>query len=960
MKLNIWNKFVGFLKHRPKVTSRDFKTKTGRKKIWRLVFVWFVYLVLASIIFVGLAFVWFAKDLPTPSKIANRKLSVSTKVYDRTGQYLLYETGDQKRTLVKSEDIPQSLKDATIAVEDARFYQHHGFDTKAIFTAIYEKITGKTRTTRGGSTITQQYVKNSFLTSDRSLVRKFKELILSIELEMMYNKDEILTMYLNEIPYGNGTAGVESASIMYYGKSAKDLSLAQSATLASIPQAPTKYSPYGTHVDLLVNRRDYVLNQMVRIGKITQEEADAAKKEDTTTLNVAVQPRRNTMNAPHFAMFVLDKIADKYGEDTIQKDGLRVITTLDMDKQKKAEEAIAAYESKLDRYGANNAALVAVDPKTGQILSMVGSRNYFNRDIDGQVNVTDSRRQPGSSWKPIVYSALFKDKFSPSSTIFDVETDFGNYTPQNATDKNYGPLTVRQSLANSLNIPAIKATMMIGIDNVIKNAVSLGITGIDSPEQRKLYGASFGIGVAEVKPVDMASAFGAFANGGYKNDTVSVLEIYDQSNKKIYDFEKERKEAKKVLEPEIAYQIASMMSDNEARQMIFGLRSPLYFPERPVAVKTGTTSDNKDAWTVGYTPSLSTAVWIGNTRGEKMKRGAFGSDLAAPIFHKFIVDALAGTPREEFTRPSTISELTVARYSNKLPSETTTETVTDIFAPWQIPSEKDDSFVKVRVCKSDGKLAPEGATSDLIEEKVFANIHSEKPNNPNWENPVRAWLSNAGYLLSLPTETCDLSSVNPDITITSPAAGSNVVGQSDINIQVNTAVSVNKVEIIIDGSTIATLTSAPYSVSYNFSSLSGGAHIITAILTDNNGKVGTNSITISTPKNEEEIVLSGILANLITSTEATINWSTNTESTSSVSYWPASNPSAKQTVNNANKTIEHTIILSGLTPSTNYKYTVSSANSLGTKSSNEAAFTTLASFQSQQQSSSSSRSSSPD
>ncbi|MEI8143231.1 MAG: transglycosylase domain-containing protein [Candidatus Berkelbacteria bacterium] len=943
MKPNIWTRVIAFFKHHPKVTPKDIKTKAGRKKIWRVILIWSVYALLALIIFIGLAFVWFAKDLPTPNNIANRKPTMSTKIYDRTGTILLYEAGDQKRTIITSADIPQTVKDATVAAEDTRFYQHNGFDTRGIFMALYEKITGKTRVTRGGSTITQQYVKNSFLTADRSLIRKFKELILSIELEAMYSKDQILTMYLNEIPYGNNTGGIEAASQMYYGKPAKELDLAQSATLVAIPQSPTRLSPYGTHLDQLVERRNYVLNQMVKIGKITVEQADEAKKEDTTTLGTVVKPKRESMKAPHFAMYVLNDLAEKYGDDKIQKEGLRVVTTLDMDKQKVAEDTIANNIKQLTSHGANNAALVSVDPKTGQVLAMIGSKNYFDTTIDGNVNVADSRRQPGSSWKPIVYSTLFKGKYSPSSTIFDLTTDFGGgYIPHDADEKNRGPLTARQSLANSLNIPAIKSVMVAGIDNTIKTAVELGITGIDSAAQRKTYGASFGIGVAEVKPIDMANAFSAFANGGYKSDITSVLQVYDANNKLIYDNEKEKAEPKKVLEPEIAYEIASMMSDNDARALVFGSRSALYFPDRTVAAKTGTTSDNKDAWTVGYTPSLSTAIWVGNTRGEPMKVGTFGSDIAGPIFHQFMVGALKSVPNEDFVKPSTIQTLTVARYSNKLPSDTTTETITDIFAPWQIPTEKDDSFSRLNVCSNDGKLAPAGATSSLIVEKIFANIHSEMPNNSNWENPVRGWLINAGFALDPPTETCDLSAVAPSISITSPKDQSTVTGSADITVSVNTAISVNQVEIKIDNISVATLTTAPYSATYNFDSLSGGNHTITAIITDGLNKTASTSIAVSTPEKVIPIVITGVEATNITATSATINWTTNSPGNSHITYWKVTAPSQKLTADSETLTKTHTLSIASLSAAATYIYTVGSTNSQGTITSPEKSFTTPA------------------
>jgi penicillin-binding protein 1A len=337
------NKLLSKLKFRK--LNRDKK----RKGLGRSILLWSAYIALGCCFVAALIFAWFSKDLPTPSKIAGRKPAISTKIYDRTGETLLYETGDQKRTIVNSDQISKYLKDATIATEDSNFYKHHGVDIKAIAAATFEKLTGRRRITRGGSTITQQYIKIALLTSNRSLTRKIKEAILAVELEFMFSKEEILTMYLNEIPYGNATAGAEAASRTYYGKPAKDLTIAEAATLAAIPNAPTYYSPYGTHVDKLINRRDYVLDQMVKSGKVSSSEAEEAKKQDTTTLGVAIKPRHDSMLAPHFAMYVLEEVADKYGEEKIQKEGLKIITTLDYEKQRAAEEAISEGVPKLSK-----------------------------------------------------------------------------------------------------------------------------------------------------------------------------------------------------------------------------------------------------------------------------------------------------------------------------------------------------------------------------------------------------------------------------------------------------------------------------------------------------------------------------------------------------------------------------------------------------------------------------------
>lgn len=869
------------LKKRKETVLKKIMPKNYRRlPKWKIGLYYIFYSFIILIFLIIVAFAWFSKDLPTPSKIANRKATESTKIYDRTGQILLYETGEQKRTLVKSDQISNYLKDATIATEDANFYKHHGIDSKAIFSAVMSKITGRTSRTRGASTITQQYVKNALLTSDRSITRKIKEAILAVELEFMFSKDEILTAYLNEIPYGNSTAGAEAAAKMYYGKPAKDLTLAEAATLAAIPKAPTYYSPYGTHTKELVTRKNYVLDRMADTGKVSKEDIEKAKNDDTLALNTTLKPRKESILAPHFAMYVMEKIANQYGDEKIQKEGLKIVTTLDYDKQKIAEQAINDNATKFAQNGAQNAALVAIDPKTGQILAMVGSRDYFNTDIDGNVNVTDSLRQPGSSFKPITYSAAFKKpEFSPSKILFDLETDFGKgYVPKNFNGRFNGPVTVRYALANSLNIPAIKTLSLVGIDNVIRNAEDLGITTLTD---RDRYGLSFALGVAEVKPVEMAGAFGVFANNGVKNDLASILKITDSKSKVIYESNQEKKRGRQVLDPQIAYEISSVLSDNNARTPTFGARSSLYFADRPVAVKTGTTQDNKDSWTVGFTPSISVAVWVGNNQPTPMKAG--GVMLAGPVFHQFVERSLSGTPTEEFTRPKGIEEVTVEKFSNKLPSELSKETTKDIFASWQVPKEKDDAHIKVKLCKGINKLAPAGMPDEATEEKIFTNIHSERPDYPAWEGPVRAWLQGAGMADAPPTDYCNTSEATFDLSISSPTNNSTIQGEQIITIS-STNQNINKVEFFIDNISIGTANSSPFSITYNFNNLNDGAHQISATATSQNNITAKTSITISVVKNGSGPTISNISAINPSPGTTKISWTTNVPSTSQILY----------------------------------------------------------------------------
>jgi 1A family penicillin-binding protein len=908
-----------------------FKSKVKRelpkkkKHFWHSFWTWTIYSVLGIILVIALLFAWFSKDLPTPSKIAGRKPTVSTKIYDKTGKMLLYETGDQKRTIVPSDQMSQYLKDATISVEDANFYQHHGIRFSSILSAVVDKMLGRTAVLRGGSTITQQYVKTALLTSDRSIARKIKEAILAVELEFMFDKDQILTMYLNEIPYGNNTAGAEAAAKMYYALPAKDLSLAQAATLAAIPNAPTYYSPYGTHVEKLVNRRNYVLDRMAENGKITKEQADEAKKVDTTTLNVAVKPRHDSMLAPHFAMYVLEQIVDEYGEDKINKEGLNIVTTLDYDKQIMAEQAVKDGVPKNDKYGAKNAALVSVDPKTGQVLAMVGSKDYFDTSIDGQVNVADSLRQPGSSFKPFAYATAFKSAdYSPSKIIYDMETNFGGnppYIPHNYNNRTNGPITMRQALSNSLNIPAVKVLSLAGIDNVLRTASDMGITTLTN---RQDYGLSLVLGAGEVKPVEMAGAFSVFATGGVKHDLMSVLKITDSSNKVLYEYKPERNTGNQVLDPQIAYEMSSILSDNDARSLVFGTRSSLYFPDRTVAAKTGTTSSFKDAWTVGFTPSLATAIWVGNSNGVAMKNGADGSVLAGPIFHNYMVKALDGTPNEEFAKPAGIQTVTVERWSNKVPTQYSSETTTDIFAAWQIPTDKDNVHQVLNLCKGTDKLAPANAPAELIDTRTITVVHSERPDNPNWENPVRDWATANGMFGSAPTEICDAATLLPKISFSSPSNGTTVSGLADISVSAESPSGVKNVEYFLDGVSIGVSSTSPYSIQYDFKNLEARLYALTARITDN------NNVTAST-----DIQVAVVLANGSTVTGVTvkdgvagsvdISWDTTDQSYGSITYYATGVSS--QTSANSSVGLTHKITLSDLVSAKTYSYTITSNSS---------------------------------
>jgi len=722
-----------------------------------------------------------SRDLPSPNQLINREVAQSTKIYDRTGENVLYEiSGNEKRTLVALKDIPDRVKQATITIEDKNFYKHGAFSVWAMFRTVITNIIFNRNA--GGSTLTQQFVKNAILTPEKTISRKIKELVLSYRLEKKFSKDEILQMYLNEIPYGSNAYGIEAASQKYFGKNVKDVTLAEAALLAAIVQTPSRYSPYGPNKDLLLSRKDYVLGLLAEQGYISESERGEARKQE-----IKFKGPETNITAPHFVMYIKDILAEKYGEKMVEQDGLKIYTTLDLYKQKAAEEIITERTKDYPKkYNANNAALISIDPKTGQILAMVGSRDYFDDSIDGQVNVSTRPRQPGSSMKPLVYAALFEKGYSPDTLLYDVITNFSTdpskpYEPHDYSGKEYGPITIRRALAGSLNIPAVKAIYLAGINSVIDLAENLGYTTL-SPRSR--FGLSLVLGGGEVKLLEHTNAYSAFARDGQISPIVSILKVEDKNGRVIEEY---KPMDKKVLNSKVARMINSILSDNDARSYIFGHKNFLTIGDRPVAAKTGTTNDYHDAWTMGYTPSLVTGVWIGNSNNKAMSGKADGSVLAAPIWHDYMARVLGNTPAEKFKAPDEYK---------------TGKAILD----GQISSE----MIKVDI--STGQPTSSSTPPELIGEKtspVFHNIlyYIDKnnplgpaPTDPTldpqfslWESAIQKWAAKAtssDFLLDLigTSTKPDLNNQNkpenkPVIKIISPLPNQ-VITSSNLELQI--------------------------------------------------------------------------------------------------------------------------------------------------------------------------------
>ena len=721
------SKNLNYNRNRRNSKSFDFKnifSDSFKKKVLLSFGGLFLFIVLSGVIFV----MQLSKNLPDPNRLLDREIAQSTKIYDRTGEELLYDIhGDEQRTMVALDDIPNHLKWATIAVEDQDFYKHKGISLWAIFRTLITNIIYKQKA--GGSTLTQQFIKNSVLTNEKKYTRKIKEALLAYRLEKSFSKDEILQMYFNEIPYGSTAYGVEAASRRYFGKGVRDINLAESAILAALPKGPSLYSPYGSNKDLLIERQIKILNLMVEQGYIKQEEAEEAKE-----FALEFKPPTANIKAPHFVMYIKEILSAKYGEKQVEQGGLKIITTLDLYKQEIAEEVIYELAEKNEKnYDATNASLVSIDPKTGQVLAMVGSRDYFNEEIDGQVNVSTSQRQPGSSLKPLVFAASFLKGYTPETILYDVVTDFSNidgkpYEPHNYDDKEHGPVSMRKALAGSLNIPAVKAIYLSGVKNVSDLAGDLGYTTLYDHER---YGLSLVLGGAEVKLLEHVNAYGAFAREGILHSITTILRVEDSKGKVLEEFEKEEK---RVLDPKIAREINNILSDNSARAYAFGERNWLTLGSRPVAAKTGTTNDYRDAWTVGYTPSIVTGVWVGNNDNSEMKRGAAGGTVAAPIWHDYMDKVLGDTPVEAFREPEIVKTGKAV-----IDGEITPETI-------------------IKVDEISGLLATEHTPEHLIKEKAFFQPHSilyyvnkndplgAKPEDPSadpqfelWESRILEW-----------------------------------------------------------------------------------------------------------------------------------------------------------------------------------------------------------------------------
>jgi 1A family penicillin-binding protein len=781
----------------------------------------------AGLLLAGFAIIWVATlRVPDFRSFDERLVAKSTKIYDRTGEVLLFDIHqDIKRTVISFEDMGDNIKQATLAIEDKDFYKHKGIQARSFMRAVFANLKSGDFS-QGGSTITQQVVKNSLLTNEKRVSRKLKEWFLALKLEQEMGKDEILAVYLNEIPYGGMVYGIKEAANYFFSKNPADLSIAEAAYLAAIPQAPSRLSPYGNNIELLNDRKNVVLLEMLRQERITQEEYDEARAEEVEFLPQS----RFSIKAPHFVFYVREYLEKRYGKDVVESGGLRVITTLDYDLQQKGEEVTYKHAKENEElWNASNAGLVAINPKTGEILTMVGSRNYFDEEIDGKYNIATARRQPGSSFKPFIYATAMTKGFTPDSVLFDVKTEFQTtcnalgiatsgsqancYNPSNYDNIYKGPVTLRQALGESRNVPAVKLLYLTTIEDSLRTAKNMGIKTLADGNQ---YGLTLVLGGGEVTLLDMTSAYGVFANEGIRHEPVAVLRVEDANGKVLEEFTGSR--GQNVLDVNAARIISDMLSDNQARIPLLGANSFMYFGDRDVAGKTGTTNNNKDAWMVGYTPNISVGVWSGNNNGDPMSRG---SAISGRLWREFMDFALTKVSNESFTPPFINNSLDVKPImrGNWLGGES------------------------VLIDSISGKLATDMTPPETLKELTVTNVKNElhwidradpsgpSPSNPggrqyeNWEYPVQVWwnLNRHNYStvteFDLPTSYDDVHTEEnlPKISIISPSdAGSyNMNDQIQVLLDYETSFPADSFDIFINDFYLGNTKSLPFNFSFS-------------------------------------------------------------------------------------------------------------------------------------------------
>lgn len=819
-----------------------------------------------------LVFAYFSRELPNPNQLLVRGQDLSSKIFDRNGK-LIYEVFTSKnRDLVKFENVSTHLVNATLATEDAYFYTHNGYSIMGMTRAIKNMVRGESL--QSGSTLTQQVVKNALLTQDQTYSRKIKELILALQIEAKYSKNEIIQMYLNETPYGGQNYGVLTSARAYFNKDPKDLTLAESAYLAGLPQRPSYYSQFGSSPEAGLERKNYVLYLMKEFGwtgedgkryYISNDEYESAKSEE-----LKFQSPDVPFNAPHFVFYVKQLIADQFGEESLDQ-GLQITTSLDLDMQQKAQEIVFEQVEAARRLNVGNAGMVVVDPKTGQILTMVGSKGYnLESEPEGCIsgitgensctfepalNVTLAKRQPGSTIKPITYATMLSQGYTASFPFIDVETKFPGsspdkpYIPENYDGTFRGPVSLRKSLGNSLNIPAVKALRIAGVDSMIDLAESMGITTL---KDRQRYGLALTLGGGETKLAEMTGAFASFAAKGLHRESVAILEVKDASGNLLYKWSDLG--GKRVLGEEVAFLISDILSDDGARSDSFGPGSLLNITGHQVAVKTGTTDDKRDNYAIGYTPSVAVGVWVGNNNNDAMNPVlSSGITGATPIWHDFMTYYLKDKPNEKFEAPSNVKKMNVDTLTGMLPYDDRS-TRSEWFVVGTEPTAVSPWYSKLEICKKDGKLASDACRdADETEVNTYIKITSERS---EWQVYVDEWVRDVhgdDEEYFPPTSVSKLEfdddgDVSNDnavyVDFTSYKDGDTVPLDFRLGVEPSASNDIKEVKIYLDGERVTTDKSYPYGYNFSFTSAQSGTHEFKAVAVDKNGNEGSASIKL--------------------------------------------------------------------------------------------------------------------
>jgi len=771
-----------------------FRTQYDKQKLIAKLLFFLTGAVIIGFIFSFAVFAWYAKDLPSPSKLS-LQTGYSTVFLDRDGKVLYDMYKDKNRVPVTFSEIPKTLKEATIAIEDKNFYKHKGISETGMIRAVFNIFLG--RGLQSGSTITQQLIKNVLLTNRQTLTRKIQEMILAFEVERRYKKDEILLMYLNEAPYGGSYWGVGTAAKAYFGKSVKDINLIESAILAGLPQSPSLYSPFIGKNDAWKGRTKNVLRRMREDSYISRDQENNALRKIE---EIKFTSPKILIEAPHFVFYVKDQIENEYGSKIIDQ-GVKIRTTLSLDIQQEAEKIVAEEIAKLKDFNATNAAVVILDSKTGEILSMIGSYD-FNDEKFGKFNASLGLRQPGSAMKPFTYGLAFEKGYTPSTVFMDVKTTFPDqgtedYIPVNYDGKFRGPVQLRFALGNSINLPAVKLLAVLGLRDFLSKLNDLGLTTFaPSQENLKRFGLSLTLGGGETTLLNLTSAYSVLATGGIKHEVSSINDISDFKGKNI--FKKVRTQERQIFSPEVSFLISHILSDNNARLDEFGPNSYLNIPGKTVSVKTGTTDDKRDNWAIGYTKSITVGVWVGNNDNSKMNpKIASGATGASPIWYRIMRELLKKYDDGIMDKPDKVKAVTVDSFLGGLPKDGY-PTRAEYFIEGNEPKDTSPYYKKLKISKSNGKLANEvEIKSGSYEEKDFIVITESDPVSTDgknrWQEAINAWTAGqSDNKFKPPTETSDASSDSVIVSIKNPS-GQTTVSSGNLNIKAR-IISLNKLK----------------------------------------------------------------------------------------------------------------------------------------------------------------------